>query len=251
MINNPPNKINKLLPYLIELRSRLLKCLACFIALFGLCFYYSDFLFNSVAKPILPVLNNQSLVAISVTGPFIVPIELALYSSLLGCMPYFLYHLWHFVVPALYPAEKQRITKVLVTSVLLFYTGLGFAYWVLLPTLFSSITRFIPSSITLLTDASHYMDCVYQLSMAAGLIFQTPLIMWLLSTMKLIEYKSLHRARRYCIICAFVVGMVLTPPDVVSQIILAVPLCLLFEVGLWLVKYQEAKEQRDLQTNTL
>lgn len=233
--------------YFIELRQRLLKCLTFIAVSFGVLFYFGQHLFTILAKPLLEhLMPGQSIVAIGVATPLITPLKLSFYTALLVGMPYLLYHFWAFISPALYPRERRITWFAIFPSVILFYLGIAFAYFFVFPMIFNFFTSVLPEGVSFLPDMQHYLDFTLQLFIAFGLCFQMPLIIVILAMTNLVSIEKLVEVRAYVVVMAFFVGMILTPPDVLSQVLLAVPMCLLYELGIIvsrILKKQTSQEQ--------
>lgn len=232
-----------LIAHLAELRSRLLRSLLCVLVIFlGLTFFAND-LYGVMAKPLVNELSPAaSMIATEVASPFITPIKLAFYLSVFIAMPYILYQLWAFVAPGLYENERRFAMPLLFTSIILFYAGIAFAYYIIFPIVFGFFIAVAPEGITVMTDISHYLDFIMKLFMAFGLAFEVPVITLLLTWSGIASVESLRKNRPYVIVGAFVIGMVLTPPDMLSQLLLAVPVWLLFELGLILSTMYKRKD---------
>lgn len=229
------------LPYLIELRSRLLKCLLMVVIIFCLLFPFSQKIYSLLALPLAQQLpNGTRLIAIGVASSFLIPLKLIAIVSLFLTVPFFLYQLWAFISPALYLKERRWLWPLLSASTTLFYLGICFVYFLVFPLLFKFLIHTTPAGVSIMPDISQYLDFVLQMFLAFGVVFEVPLLVVLLITSKMMTVESLRSKRPYVIVGAFVIGMLFTPPDVVSQILLAVPLWLLFEIGLvvakWLLK---------------
>ncbi|MDC8014223.1 twin-arginine translocase subunit TatC [Tahibacter soli] len=218
--------------HLIELRERLLKALvAVGIVLLAL-LPFANKLYGVLAEPLLRNLPaGGQLVAIEVASPFFTPLKLAFFTALVVAMPAVLYQLWAFVAPGLYRHEKRLAMPILASSVFLFYLGCAFAYFLVLPTVFAFLAKITPQGVAMMTDISKYLDFVLVIFFAFGLCFEVPVAVVILVALGWVTPKQLVEARGYVIVGAFVVAAVLTPPDVVSQILLAVPMCVLYEVG--------------------
>lgn len=216
--------------YLIELRQRLLKCLLLAAGLFIVFFVYADDLFFYLAAPLMPYLQGPML-ATSITSPLLVPLELAAKASLLLTLPYCFYQLWAFVSPALYKQEGRLVLWLFSCSLVLFVAGLMFCYWIVMPLLFGFFTQTLPKNVTLMPDIGLYLSLSTRFLLLFGMVFQIPILLVFLTASKLVSTSQLIAARPYVIVSAFIVGMLLTPPDVLSQILLAVPICVLYEVG--------------------
>lgn len=225
--------IAKLTRHLFDLRRVLIRSVVVFLLFFLVLYYFSTPLYNFVALPLLNKLpSNSALIATHLTTPFLAPLELTLVLAIIITMPYTLYQLWGFIAPGLYPQERHKIWPLLVASIVLFYCGVLFAYWVVLPLLFRFFVAITPATVTLMPDMGQYLDLILKLFLAFGLAFEVPIITIVLLQTKIVNLASVSKARPYIIVGAFILGMLLTPPDVVSQILLAVPLWLLFELGI-------------------
>jgi len=217
------------LDHLVELRSRLLKaCLAVLLVLLAL-LPFSRKLYALLAAPLTAVLpEGSSMIAIDVASPFLTPFKLALLLALIISIPVVLYQIWAFVAPALYRQEKRLARPLLYSAVFLFYAGCAFAYFVVFPLVFGFFTRVAPEGVTVMTDISKYLDFVMTLFLAFGITFEVPIATIILVT----TVEKLGKMRAYVVVGAFALGMLLTPPDVISQTLLALPMWLLFEIGL-------------------
>lgn len=223
-----------LVSHLIELRSRLIRMFlwvgACFLCLF----YFSNDIYTIVSKPLQALLpENTSMIATDVASPFFAPFKLTFVVALLATMPAILYQVWAFIAPGLYQREKRIILPLMCASVLLFYGGMAFAYFVVFPILFGFFTATGPEGVQMMTDISSYLDFVLKLFFAFGFAFQIPIAVVLLCWTGIASADSLAAKRPYIIVFCFVIGMLLTPPDIFSQTLLAVPMCLLFELGVF------------------
>ncbi|MBN8741364.1 MAG: twin arginine-targeting protein translocase TatC [Lysobacterales bacterium 69-70] len=219
--------------HLIELRERLLKAVLA-VGLVLLCLLpFANKLYAWLAEPLLRNLPaGGQLVAIEVASPFFTPLKLAFCTALVVAMPVVLYQLWAFVAPGLYRHEKRLGLPLLVSSVVLFYLGGAFAYFLVLPMVFSFLARITPQGVAMMTDISKYLDFVLVIFFAFGLCFEVPVAVVILVALGWVTPRQLTESRGYVIVGAFVVAAILTPPDVVSQILLAIPMCLLYEVGI-------------------
>lgn len=229
-------------PYLLELRARLLQCILFLAVIFLLLSFYANQIYHVLALPLLAKLpQGAGLISTRVTATFSVPFKFSFIVSLALSAPYFLYHGWRFVSPALYSKEKRAIWFWLFLSVLLFYAGLLFAYYIALPLMFKFFILITPLGVELKPDISQYLDFTLQILFAFGCAFEVPIIIVAIICCDLVTFEQLKSARPYVIVLAFIVGMLLSPPDVMSQILLAVPLCLLYEVGMLLAKCLRAR----------
>ena len=221
-----------LISHLIELRSRLLRAIAAILVVFLALIPVAKQLYTILAAPLLSRLpEHSSMVAIDVATPFLVPIKLAFFAALVIAMPMVLYQLWAFVAPGLYKHEKRLALPLLVSATFLFYLGCAFAYFLVLPAIFAFLVAAAPEGVAMMTDLSHYLDFVLALFLAFGLCFEIPVAIVILVALGVVTPEMLTKNRPYVIVGAFVVAAVLTPPDAMSQIMLAVPMCLLFEIG--------------------
>jgi len=222
-----------LLAHLLELRDRLLKIIVSVLVIFACLFYFSNDIYLIVSEPLRELLpESSSMIATDVASPFFAPFKLTIMVSLLLAMPMVLYQVWAFVAPGLYAREKRIVLPLFASSVALFYLGIAFAYFVVFPIIFGFFTSVGPESVAVMTDISSYLDFVLTLFFAFGVAFEVPIAVVILSWMGIVDPASLARKRPYIMVGCFVVGMLLTPPDVFSQTLLAVPMWLLFEVGL-------------------
>ncbi|OQW94432.1 MAG: twin arginine-targeting protein translocase TatC [Beggiatoa sp. IS2] len=255
MRKSPPLSPDAQMPFiehLLELRSRLLKViLAIFIVLFAL-MPFSKELFTLVAEPLMRFMpENTQMIAIDPAAPFLTPFKLTFMVAVFITIPIALYHFWAFVAPGLYKHEKALIMPLLVSSVLLFYLGMIFAYYVVFPLIFGFMVSVTPIGVAMMTDISRYLDFTLTVFFAFGAAFEVPIVVIVLVWTGLVTPEYLTEKRPYIIVAAFIIGMLLTPPDVISQTLLAVPMWLLFEAGLffsrWLItKKTETSQQMDL-----
>lgn len=222
-----------LIEHLIELRNRILRCLGAVVIIFLPLFYFANEIYAYISEPLRAFLpEGASMIATEVASPFITPFKLSLFMALFCAMPYILHQVWRFIAPGLYANEKQIAIPLLISSVLLFYAGMSFAFYVVFPLMFGFFTSKVPDGVVMMTDINRYLDFVLKLFFAFGLAFEIPIATMLLIWTGATDVKSLRRKRPFVIIGCFVVGMLLTPPDVISQILLAVPMWLLFELGI-------------------
>jgi sec-independent protein translocase protein TatC len=219
--------------HLVELRSRLLKAIVVVLIVFLALAPFSKDLYTLVARPLMQVLpHGATMIATDVTGTFLVPLKVTLLAAFLVALPWVLWQAWAFIAPGLYKHEQQLAAPLLVSSVLLFFTGMAFAYFVVFPWIFSFFVRFTPDGVQMMTDIDKYLSFVLWMFVAFGTTFEIPVVMVLLVRMGIVPLAKLREMRRYVIVGAFIVAAVITPPDVVSQLMLALPMCLLYEVGL-------------------
>lgn len=224
--------------YLFELRKRLLRSMLVIGIVFAILCFFSSELYYGLALPLLKNLpNDNKLIAIGVISPFVAPFKFAFVVSIFLTVPYILLQIWSFVAPALYHNEKRIIYPLLLLSIVLFYLGVAFAYFLVLPTVLQFFIHFAPKVVEMRPDVSEYLDFTLNLFFAFGIAFEVPIFTLLLVWTGVTTVEKLRSYRRYFIVAAFVVGMLLTPPDVISQTMLAIPLWLLFELGLFLAKF--------------
>lgn len=234
-ITPPPviKNMDSFVTHLIELRRRALYILSFFSLLCVLFFFAAPHLFHQLIKPLLDVLPAQEpLIATQLTTPLLTPLKLAVDAALLASMPFALLQLWYFVSPALYPQERKYLRWAMVGSLLLFMVGVLFCFYVVLPFMLQFFAHSIPAGVKLMPDMTYTVDFITRMLLLFGLCFQVPLVCLLLVYLQWITIETLKTIRPYVIVGAFIVGMLLTPPDVLSQIMLAVPLCLLYELGI-------------------
>ncbi len=232
--------------HLIELRDRLLRVVLAVTVIFLGMTPFANWLFTRLAGPLMAHLpEGSSMVAIDVASPFFTPFKLALVMSIFIAMPYILYQLWAFVAPGLYLHERKRVVPLLVSSTALFYIGAAFAYFAVFPLVFGFLTHTAPQGVEVMTDISRYLDFVLTLFFAFGIAFEVPVAVVLLVWTGVVNPQSLREKRAYVIVGAFVIGMMLTPPDIISQTLLALPMWLLFEVGVFLGERFAPKKDQD------
>ncbi len=227
------NKEQSLLDHLIELRDRLLRMVIAVLVLFLALFPFSEEIFTWVAQPLLALMpEGTSMIATGVTSPFLVPFKMVLLLAVLLAVPYLLHQLWAFVAPGLYSHEKRLAAPLLVSSVVLFYCGIAFAYFVVFPLLFRFFILVAPEGVAVMTDIGQYLDFIIAIFLAFGIAFEVPVATFLLILAGATTAENMAKKRPYIIVGAFVIGMMLTPPDVISQSLLAIPMWALFEIGL-------------------
>jgi sec-independent protein translocase protein TatC len=222
-----------LVEHLTELRSRLLRCIAAVTVVFAGLFYFSQSIYTLVSAPLRAYLpEGTSMIATEVASPFLAPLKLTMMSALFLAMPIILYQLWAFVAPGLYRHEKRMAAPLLIASIVLFYGGMAFAYFLVFPLIFHFFASVTPVGVAMMTDINSYLDFILTLFFAFGCAFQIPVATVLLIWIGVVDVAYLRKIRPYVIIGCFVVGMLLTPPDVFSQTMLAVPMWMLFELGI-------------------
>ena len=219
--------------HLIEFRDRVLRIFISILVIFAGLFSFSQDLYLYVSEPIREFLPESStMIATEVASPFLTPFKLTLVLSMFAAMPYILYQIWAFVAPGLYQREKKIVLPLFLSSVFLFYGGMAFAYYVVFPLVFMFFTSIAPEGISVMPDIRSYLDFVLKLFFAFGLSFEIPIAVVILSWMGVVEPDNLAKKRPYVFVLCFVLGMLLTPPDIISQTLLAIPMWLLFEIGI-------------------
>ena len=227
-----------LIKHLFELRTTALRCIISIVLITIILLPFANQIYSFIATPLIAKLpEGSSMIATEVASPFFAPFKLTLFCGIFFSIPYILYQTWSFIAPGLYINERKLILPLLVSSSLLFYLGIFFAYYAVFPILFAFLTTTAPSNITIMTDINHYLDFILKLFFAFGISFEIPIATILLIKYNFITIEKLSSNRPYIILFAFFVGMLLTPPDVISQILLAIPIWVLFEIGLVLGKY--------------
>lgn len=240
-----PGAEQPFISHLIELRDRLIRMLIAVGIVVLVLFPFANDLYAYVAAPLLAQLpQGSTMIATQVASPFLTPFKLALIAAVFVAMPYLLYQLWAFVAPGLYQHEKRMAMPLLISSIVLFYLGMAFAYFVVFPLIFAFLTGTTPEGVEMMTDISAYLDFVLTLFLAFGVAFQIPIATILLVLIGATTPEDLARKRPYVIVGVFVVGMFLTPPDAISQTLLAVPMWTLFELGVLLSKLMLRQRQK-------
>lgn len=253
MKNNPGEATEQpFISHLIELRDRLLRIVLSVLVVFlGLSSYAND-IYTYLAGPLLRHMPKDStMIAIEVASPFFIPFKLALVVAIFICVPFILYQFWAFVAPGLYKRERRMIFPLLIASTLLFYLGVVFAYFVVFPLIFGFLTAAAPVGVAVMTDIGKYLDFVLTLFFAFGVCFEVPIFTIVLVWSGIVSRASLAEKRPYVIVGAFVIGMLLTPPDAISQTLLAIPMWMLFEIGLLCSRLFVPKKQDDDADNAL
>lgn len=245
-----------LMTHLIEMRDRLLRVVLAVLLIFLGVFYFANDLYHIVATPLMQHLpEGASMISTKPAGTFFTPMKLALVLSIFAAMPFILYQMWAFVAPGLYSHERKLILPLLVTSTGLFYAGMVFAYYVVFPLMFSFFVAVAPEGVEVMTDISEYLDFVLKIFFAFGVAFEVPIATILLVWTGATTPEKLASKRPYIIVGAFVIGMLLTPPDIISQTLLAIPMWVLFEAGLIASRYflrlkREREEEQEDELNT-
>ena len=234
---------NTLLSHLVELRSRLLKIAAAVVLVFIALVPWSRNIFALVSEPLREVLPGNAMIATAVASPLLTPFKLTFFVALFIAMPIVLYQVWAFVAPGLYIKEKRFAMPLLASSIVLFYLGIAFAFFVVFPLIFGFFTAVAPEGVEVQTDISLFLDFITTIVFAFGLAFEVPIATVLIVWTGLTTPDKLGKARPYVFLGAFVVGMLLTPPDIISQTLLAVPVYLLYEIGIMMAKIFTTKEK--------
>lgn len=236
-----------LIEHLIELRSRLIRAVALILVIFLGLYAFANDIYTFVAEPLMALLPEGSqMIATEVASPFLAPLKLTLVVAVFIAIPFVLHQAWAFIAPGLYDNEKALAIPILVSSIALFYGGAAFAYYVVFPLLFEFFTQTGPENVAVMTDINQYLNFVLKLFFAFGVAFEIPIATFLLILSGATTVESLSKKRPYILLGCFVVGMLLTPPDVISQSLLAIPMYLLYEVGLLfgrLVRKRKAEKE--------
>ncbi len=228
--------------HLIELRNRLLKVVVGLVLVFFVLFPFANKIYALLAAPMLAKLPaGGQMIATAVTTPFFIPMKVAMMAAFIIALPHTLYQIWAFVAPGLYAHEKKLMVPVIAASCLLFLAGMAFAYFAVLPVVFGFIVSSAPAGVAVMTDIAQYLDFVLTLFMAFGLAFEVPIAVVLVARFGWVTIAQLKEARSYVIVGAFVLGAIFTPPDIISQFMLAIPLWLLYEVGILVAQYTTPK----------
>lgn len=233
--------------HLLELRDRLLRMILAVLVFFVVMFPFANDVYTFIAEPLMSHLpEGTSMIATQVASPFLTPFKMSLVASVFLAMPYILYQFWSFVAPGLYQHERRMIIPLLMSSVFLFYLGMLFAYFVVFPLVFGFLTGTAPEGVAVMTDITSYLDFVLTLFFAFGIAFEVPIATIVLVMLGVVTPQQLRSKRPYIIVAAFVIGMFLTPPDVISQTLLAMPMWLLFEVGVFFsVAFAKKKHEEE------
>lgn len=237
-----------LVQHLLELRSRILKSLIAVLVVFAGLFYFSNDIYVYISEPLRASLpEGSTMIATEVTSPFLAPFKLTMVLSFFVAVPFILHQAWAFISPGLYQHEKKIAIPLLVASIVLFYTGIAFAYYVVFPLIFSFFTKVGPESVTMMTDINSYLDFILKLFFAFGVAFEIPVATVLLVWSGVTTVASLREKRPYVVVGCFVIGMIMTPPDVISQSLLAIPMWLLFESGVLFARMVKSREPDEAQ----
>jgi len=247
-MSDTPDKQETFISHLIELRDRLLKTVAVVVVIFIGLFPWANDLYTLLAQPLISKLPQGSqMIATAVASTFFIPVKVTLMAAFLVALPFVLYQMWAFIAPGLYRHEKRLALPLLVASVVLFFVGMSFAYFLVFPVVFGFLAGATPEGVNFAPDISAYLDFVMTLFIAFGVTFEVPVVVILLVISNMVSIEKLKEARPYVIVGAFVIGAIFTPPDVISQIMLAVPLWILYEFGILVAgilrKVKPAEEQ--------
>jgi sec-independent protein translocase protein TatC len=236
-----------LISHLVELRGRILKAAVAVLGIFVCLVPFAQEIFSAVANPLMAALpEGSTMIATQVASPFLTPFKTTLFVALFFAMPVVIYQVWAFVAPGLYRREKRFAIPLVLSSILLFYAGIAFAYFAVFPLMFAFFTAVTPEGVAMMTDISSYLDFILTIFFAFGLAFEVPIATVMLVSTGLTSAESLKRKRPFVFLGAFVVGMLLTPPDVISQTMLAVPVYLLYEAGILMSRFMlNAKKTED------
>ncbi|HEY0179701.1 MAG TPA: twin-arginine translocase subunit TatC [Dokdonella sp.] len=229
----PDDREQSFISHLIELRERLLKAVAAVLIVLAALIPFANRLYGWLALPLIERLpHGGTMIATEVASPFLTPVKLAFFVALFIAIPFVLYQLWAFVAPGLYRHERRLAVPILVSAVVLFYVGCAFAYFLVLPAVFAFMTSVAPTGVAVMPDIGRYLDFVLVLFLAFGLCFEVPVALVILAALGIVTPAQLAASRRYAVVGSFVVAAVLTPPDVLSQTMLAIPMCVLYELGI-------------------
>jgi len=239
---NEENKSQTFVSHLLELRDRLLRALGAVLLIFLMAAPFANTLYEFLAAPLMMALpEGNTMISTEPHGPFFVPFKFAFAFSVAVAMPFLLYQLWSFIAPGLYSNERRLAIPLMISSSILFYAGILFAYFIVFPIVFTFFTNTAPEGVAVMTDINSYLSFVLKLFFAFGVAFEVPVVTVLLVKTGMTTTQSLKKKRPYIIVGAFVVGMMMTPPDIFSQTMLALPVWLLFEIGLFFGKRMEPK----------
>lgn len=237
-----------LFDHLLELRTRLLRSVVGVLVVLCCLIYFAQDIYHYVAEPLLATMPlGSQMIATDVASPLFAPFKLTIVLSIFIAMPYILYQVWSFVAPALYKNEKRLIAPLMFGSTLLFYGGIAFAYFIVFPVVFAFFSSVAPEGVTIATDISSYLDFVLKLFFAFGIAFEIPIAIILMCWTNFTSPESLRKKRPYIVVGAFIIGMLLTPPDIISQTMLAIPMLILFEIGIFIASfyYKEASDDEN------
>jgi sec-independent protein translocase protein TatC len=237
-MSEPAAAQDTFISHLVELRDRLLRCAYALLIVALPCVYFAPQLYDILAAPMQSALpHGTKMIATGVIAPFFIPVKVALLVAFMIALPYLLYQVWGFVAPGLYQHEKKVVVPLIVSSTLLFAVGVAFCYFVVFKFVFATIAQFAPQSITVAPDIENYFNFVLGMFFAFGVAFETPVVVVVLVASGAVKLETLIEIRRYTIVGAFAVSAVVTPPDAASMLALAIPLCILYEIGLLCARF--------------
>lgn len=244
MSEDPVDQPLPLVAHLTELRDRLLRALLAILVVFICLFPFANEIYSFVSQPLRSLLpEGATMIATEVASPFLTPFKLTLVAAIFVAIPYILYQIWSFIAPGMYRHEKRLAIPLLASSVLLFYAGAAFAYYVVFPLIFAFFTSVGPEDIAMMTDINSYLNFVLKLFFAFGVAFEIPIAAVIMIWAGITTPEDLARKRPYIIVGCFVFGMLLTPPDVISQALLAIPMWILFEIGVFFGRFIQRRAQ--------
>ena len=239
------------LSHLVELRQRLIRALLAVLVVVLFLMPWARDIYSILAAPMLKAMpNGGQMIATDVIGPFLVPLKVTLLVGFVLALPYVLYQAWAFVAPGLYAHEKKLVLPLVITSFLLFLAGMAFAYFLVFPVIFKFMAEFAPEGVAWMTEIDKYFSFVLSTFVAFGVTFEVPVIVIVLVRGGIVSIEKLREARRYVIVGAFVIAAIFTPPDVLSQLMLAIPLCLLFELGLFISRFMGSAPSPQIQADS-
>lgn len=240
------------LSHLVELRDRLIKALVSIGLVFACLLPWSQELYALLAQPLIATLpHGGQMIATDIVGVFLVPMKVVVMLAFLIALPYVLYQIWAFVAPGLYAHEKRLALPLVTASVVLFFVGMSFAYFLVFPTVFKFMANIAPEGVAWMTDIEKYLSFVLSTFLAFGVAFEVPVVVVVLVKMNIVALETLKEWRSYMIVAAFVIAAIFTPPDVISQLMLAIPLCLLYELGMLMAKFVSKPVKPDSESTDL
>lgn len=247
-MSDAPDMQESFISHLVELRDRLIRAVAAVVLVFIALFPWANDLYTLLAQPLIAKLPQGSqMIATGVASTFFIPVKVAMMSAFLIALPFVLYQMWAFIAPGLYQHERKLALPLLVASVLLFFVGMAFAYFLVFPVVFGFLAGATPEGVNFAPDIGAYLDFVMTLFIAFGVTFEVPVVVILLVLTNMVSVQKLREARPYVIVGAFVIGAIFTPPDVISQIMLAIPLWLLYELGIILAGFLRKAKSAEAQ----
>lgn len=238
------NDAQPIVSHLTELRDRLLRCIVAILIIFFGLFYFANDIYYFVSEPLRSLLpEGTSMIATEIASPFLTPFKLTMVASVVLAMPFLLYQMWSFIAPGMYQSEKRIAIPLLLSSIALFYAGLAFAYYVVFPLVFGFFSSVGPEGVSYTPDIARFLDMVLKLFFAFGIAFEIPIATVLLIWAGITTPQALSEKRPYIVVCCFIFGMLLTPPDMISQALLAIPMWGLFELGIFFGRFVKIKEE--------